>query len=140
MYFVYHDVYSVAKLVEIAKMALAFPHVDVFVISRAQGNAAQTGVPEVHMRAYRAGKTILVVPDLKDAVDLLRPRKVIIVARKAEKPFDPSEVTGDTMVVVCGTEPDVSRFDADGYELRYIEPREAGEVAAAAAVLFLTHK
>ncbi len=140
MYLVYHDVHSVAKLVEIAKMAFAFPHVNVFVISRAQGNAAQTGVPEVHMRAYRAGKKLLVVPDLKDAVELLKPDKVIIIARKAEKPFEPREITEHTMVVVCGTEPDVTKFDANDYELRYIEPREAGEMAATATVLFLTHK
>ncbi len=138
MFFVYHDVHSVAKLVEIAKMAMAFPQVDVFVISRAQGNAAQTGVPEVHMRAYRAGKRILVVPDIRDAVDLLKPDKVIIIAKKAEQPFDPSEVGERTMVVVCGTEPDVSKFDADGYDLRYVEPRDAGEVAAAAFVLHAT--
>ncbi len=133
MIVVYHDVHSVAKLTEMYKVAAAYG-VDVFVISRVQGAAAQTGVPEISVRAFREGVKVLVVPDLRDAVDLLKPTKVIILSKRAEKPLDPNEVDENTMIVVTGTEPDVSKFDEIG-EIRYVEPRELGDVGRLVAAL-----
>ena len=122
----YHDVYSVAKLMEVYKVVSAYG-IQTFVVSRVQGAAAQTGIPEISVKAFQEGVKLLVVPDIKDAVELLRPSKVIILSKRAEKVFDPSEVTEDTMVVVTGTEPDVSKWDEVG-DLRAVEPRNLGDV------------
>ncbi len=135
MIVVYHDVHSVAKLTEIYKLASAY-NVDLFVVSRVQGGAAQSGVPEISARAFLEGRKILVVPDLKDAIELLKPSKVIILAKRAQVPFDPSEVDDKTMIVVTGTEPDVSKYDEVG-ELRYVEPRELGDIGKLAVALCL---
>ena len=135
MIVVYHDVHSVAKLQEVARIVFAHEGVDTFVISRPQGTAAQTGVPEVHLAAAKKGKKILVVPDLKDAVEVLRPRKVFVITRKAEKEFDPKEVRPEDMVVVAGTEPDATKFDIDGWEPRKVTPEGMGDVGYVATVL-----
>ncbi len=124
MIVVYHDVHSVAKLTEIYKVVKAFD-VDLFVISRAQGGAAQSGIPEINVRAFMDGIKLLVVPDLKDAIELLKPERVIILSSRAEKPLERLE-KGD-MLVVTGTEPDVSKYDSIG-ELRYVEPKELGDI------------
>lgn len=135
MIMVYHDVHSVAKLHEIARIAFTYDNVDLFVISRPQGAAAQTGVPDVHLAAAKKGKKILVVPDLKDAADILKPGKVFVITRKAEKEFDPKEVGKEDMVVVAGTEPDATKFDIDGLEPRKVEPAGMGDVGYAATML-----
>ena len=135
MIVVYHDVHSVAKLTEIYKVVSAYG-VDLFVVSRVQGGAAQSGIPEISVRAFQEGRRILVVPDLKDAVELLKPSKVIILSKRAEKPLDPSEIDENTMLVVTGTEPDVSKYDAIG-ELRYVEPRELGDIGRITVALCL---
>ena len=135
MIVVYHDVHSVAKLQEIARIVFAYENVDLFVISRPQGTAAQTGVPEIHLAAAKKGKKILVVPDLKDAVDLLSPEHVFIITRKAEKTLDPKEVGENDMIVVAGTEPDATKFDIDGLEARKIEPEGMGDVGYMATAL-----
>ncbi len=131
----YHDVHSVAKLQEIARIVFAYDNVDLFVISRPQGTAAQTGVPEIHLAAAKKGKKILVVPDLKDAVELLKPEHVFIITRKAEKTLDPKEVGKKDMIVVAGTEPDATKFDIDGLEARKIEPEGMGDVGYMATAL-----
>ena len=135
MIVVYHDVHSVAKLQEIARIVFAYDNVDLFVISRPQGTAAQTGVPEIHLAAAKKGKKILVVPDLKDAVELLSPEHVFIITRKAEKILDPGEVGEGDMIVVAGTEPDATKFDIDGLEARKIEPEGMGDVGYVATAL-----
>ncbi|NPA87054.1 MAG: hypothetical protein GXO00_03530 [Candidatus Diapherotrites archaeon] len=137
MIVVYHDVHSVAKLTEVYKIVAAYG-VKTFVVSRAQGGAAQSGIPEISVRAFRDGVQLVVVPDLKDAIELFNPSRVIILSKRAEKPFDPSEVDEKTMIVVSGTEPDVSRKDLLG-EPRYVEPRELGDVGRIAAVLCKLH-
>ena len=137
MIVVYHDVHSVAKLQEIARIVFAYDSVDLFVISRPQGTAAQTGVPEIHLAAAKKGKKILVVPDLKDAVELLSPEHVFIITRKAEKALDPKEVGQNDMIVVAGTEPDATKFDIDGLEARKIEPEGMGDVGYIATALFM---
>lgn len=131
----YHDVHSVAKLQEIARIVFAHDNVRVFVVSRPQGTAAQTGVPEVHLAAARKGKRVLIVPDLRDAVEVLKPRKVFIITRKAEREFDPKEVSEDDMIVVAGTEPDATKFDIDGLEPRKVLPEGMGDVGYVATVL-----
>ena len=122
----YHDVHSVAKLTEIYKTISAYG-IKTFVISRAQGGAAQSGIPEISVRAFQDGVKLLVVPDIRDAIEILKPSKVIILSKRAEKPFNPEEIDENTLIVVTGTEPDVSKWDEVG-ELRYVEPRNVGDI------------
>ncbi len=123
---VYHDVHSVAKLMEAYKIARAFG-VKTFVVTRPQGAAAQSGLPEVSVLAFQDNIKFVVLPDIKD-LSLLSPSNIIILAKRASKPFNPEEVTENTALVICGTEPDVSRKDMVG-EARYVEPRELPELA-----------
>lgn len=126
MIVVYHDIHSVAKLLEAYKIAKAFG-VKTFVVTKPQGAAAQSGLPEVSVLAYQDNIKFVVLPDIKD-LSLLSPTKIIILTKRAQKPFDPMEVDENTAIVICGTEPDVSRKDMVG-EARYVEPRDLPEIA-----------
>jgi SpoU rRNA methylase family enzyme len=123
---VYHDVHSVAKLVEAYRIAKAFG-IKTFVVSRPQGAAAQSGIPEISVLAFQDGIKFAVLPDIKD-LTLLSPSKIIILSKRAEKPFDPAELDENSALVICGTEPDVSKKDLVG-EPRYVEPRDLPETA-----------
>ncbi len=125
---VYHNVASVAKLVEFAKTAFAFDCVNLLVISRPQGSAAQTGVPEVHLMAYRAGKQLLVVRDLNQAIELLNPTKVIGVDT-SEKPFDPKELDKKTLLVFPGVPSGFTSQERELMDIRYVKPEKASEIA-----------
>jgi len=81
-----HDIYSSVKLNEVMDIILAYPEVDIFIVSKATSSAAQTGVPEVEKKAFLRGKRVLYIPDLKDAIELLNLDKLyLIVPEKLSK-------------------------------------------------------
>jgi len=81
-----HDVYSSVKLNEVMDIILAYPEVDIFIVSKATSSAAQTGVPEIEKKAFLKGKRVLYIPDLKDATELLNLDKLyLIVPEKLSK-------------------------------------------------------
>ncbi|MCQ4345808.1 MAG: RecB-family nuclease [Sulfolobales archaeon] len=57
------------------------------------------------------GKPFLVLPDLKDAVDLLSPDKVFLVTNSSQKKLLGEDLKGKAMVVVSGAENGFSKFD-----------------------------
>ncbi|MEM2304915.1 MAG: RecB-family nuclease, partial [Candidatus Methanomethylicia archaeon] len=84
-----HNVHSVYKIVEIAKLCDVF-NVDLLVISRAVGSAAQQGISEASKLIFKSNKILLVVNDLKEAIDLIKPFKVYLLSAKpyAQAPLD----------------------------------------------------
>lgn len=109
MILVLHNVTSTQRLVDTAR--LAFQNDVMFVVTKAGGTAAQAGVPEASKLAYKLGKPFLVLPDLKDAVDLLSPDKVFLVTNSSQKKLLEEDLKGKAMVVVSGAENGFSKFD-----------------------------
>jgi len=109
---VLHNVSSVQRVTDFARLAYSLGY-DTVVVSKAYGGAAQAGVPEAMRIALREGKSLLVLPDLADAVELLSPTSVILVTHDyAEERVDPSSLPsllgGPSLIVFSGSDPDFS--------------------------------
>jgi len=75
---VLHNTSSSQRLAEVARTVygLGFNY---FVVTKAVGAAAQAGVPEAQKVAYKLGRSFMVLADLAEAIELLEPRKVLLV-------------------------------------------------------------
>ncbi len=137
---VIHNVSSVQRIVDTARLVYSMG-LNTLVVSKAYGGAAQSGVPEAMKLALKMGRTLVVLPDLSDAIDLLQPETVVLITRDfAKERVKPSqvEVRGKTMIVVSGSEPEFSP-----QELRLGRPlyiagleRKVGAVAELALMLY----
>ncbi|UCH04527.1 MAG: hypothetical protein JSW05_13375 [Candidatus Thorarchaeota archaeon] len=78
VYVVLHDVHAVSKVVETAQVVygLGFPN---FVVTRAEGSAAQTGVPEANRLAMKMKGSFMVLPDLRDVLDVLNVERPLLI-------------------------------------------------------------
>ncbi len=89
-----HNVASVQKLIDFSKAVYAFsPPVKGLVMSKVGGTAAQAGIPEVMKMAYKQGKSVMVLPDLKDVMEVINPDKVILIS-----PFAEEEMRNDDLL------------------------------------------
>jgi SpoU rRNA methylase family enzyme len=79
IYVVLHSVHAISKVLETAQVVygLGFSN---FIVSKAEGSAAQTGVPEANRFALRMGKTFMVLPDLSDVIELLGVKTPLLIA------------------------------------------------------------
>ena len=108
---VVHNVSSIQRVVDSARLAysLGFKMV---VVTKAYGGAAQSGVAEASKIALKQGRSLLVLPDLPDAIELLNPDTVILLsadyAKERVSPENLPVAGGRIMVVASGGEPDFS--------------------------------
>ncbi|WP_054841760.1 RecB-family nuclease [Vulcanisaeta distributa] len=118
---VIHNPASVQKLLDAVKVSLGFG-LKTIVVTKAVGTAAQQGVPEAFRLVLRSGATLIVLPDIKDAVELLHPDSVyflstrggdsmgdeirggraLIVIQASDQPFTQSELSLGRQVKVIG--------------------------------------
>ncbi len=112
---VIHNVSSYQRLNDMARLVYALG-LDVLVATKVYGGAAQSGVPEVTRMALKHGKSFVALPDLPDAVEVLKPDRVVIVSREhAAQTIDPGDLAvseGTVMIVFNGGEPDFTRAEA----------------------------
>jgi len=74
-----HNIYSNVRLNEFIDVTLAFPEVDVIVVSKASSVAAQSGVPEAEKKAFLRNRRFLYLPDLNDSVEILNLSKLYLL-------------------------------------------------------------
>ena len=120
IYVVLHSVHAISKVLETAQVVygLGFSN---FIVSKAEGSAAQTGVPEANRFALRMRKTFMVMPDLPDVVELLDVENPILVASpkltKDKVDFDQLKHRVETekrsVIVVSGSNSSFSRKEMD---------------------------
>ena len=138
---VLHNVSSVQRVVDMARLVYSLGY-DKLVVTKAYGGAAQNGIPEAMRVALKAGKNLIVLADLQDAVELLRPDKVYAVT-----PRDPEILLGNqpvslegerALIVFSGGEPDFSASELQGATRIYIEGVQAklGPLPEAAIILY----
>lgn len=94
---VIHNPTSVGKLVDMVKTALGFGLKNI-VITRATGAAAQQGVPEAFKLSLRSGATLIILPDIKDAIELLKPVNTYFISTRGGETL--SNVQGRTLLIV----------------------------------------
>lgn len=91
---VLNSVSSPQRLVDVARLVYSVNGLKTsLVLSRVSGMAAQTGIPEVSKYAFRKGRSLVVLPTLPDAIELLRPDRTLVLAR-TEASKDLEEIAG----------------------------------------------
>jgi len=81
VFVVLNNVSSPQRLIDTAKVTYSanMDFVKGFIAVKVTGMAAQTGVPEVSRVAYKLSKTFMVLPTIKDAVEILKPTKIVML-------------------------------------------------------------
>ena len=131
---------SVQKLVDMARLVYSMGF-KVLVATRVYGAAAQSGIPEATRIALRHGGSLLVLQDLDDAIELLKPRNVYIVTSEyAERRVEPEgfDPGGESLLAFNGGEPDFTLEEAKKGEPIYLEGLEQriGPIAEASIILY----
>jgi len=111
-----HNVYSQQRVVEVAKVVYGLGF-KVFVVTKAVGSAAQAGVPEAQKLALKLDKAFIYLPDLPDAIEILKPDRVLLVLPRKYAPTPISEAvkeaSGKIVVVFGGAEPGLTRKELE---------------------------
>jgi SpoU rRNA methylase family enzyme len=120
VYVVLHDVHSVSKVIETAQVVygLGFQK---FVVSKAEGSAAQTGVPDANRLAIKMKRTFMVLPSLKDVIELLEIESPLLVVSPVltRERLDLKELAETTksgekaVIVLSGNNSSFSRKEMD---------------------------
>ncbi len=73
------NVHSPSKIIETAQVVygLGFSN---FIVSRAEGSAAQSGVPDANRLALKMKRNFMVLPDLPDVLEVLQVDRPMLIA------------------------------------------------------------
>ena len=143
VYVILHNVHSASKTVETAQVVygLGFSN---FVVSKAEGSAAQAGVPDANRLAMRMKQNFIVLPDLKDVLEVLNIEHPYIITSpvltKERLDFDKlAELTksGERIaIMLSGSNSSFSRKEMDLGECRSLDAQvDIGPAGTAAIIL-----
>ncbi|ADG13836.1 RecB-family nuclease [Methanocaldococcus infernus] len=137
MFVCLHNTYSAKQVEEFGRIAYGFD-VNTVVITKATASAAQTGVPTLQKMAYKLKKNILFFEDLDDAIEVLRPEKVIMIGNKniCEKKLDFKEVGENDLIVFSGVSTGFTQIELEKGLGRYIVENEIGALGNLAIFLY----
>ena len=146
---VLHNVYSVQRVVELAKVVYGLGF-NTLIVSRAHGAAAQSGVPEAQKIALRKSKNFFYVSDLADVIEIFNPALLLLFVPKdyAEEKFDVVRVVsllrkGEVIALVFGgAEPGLSKKELEMGKPTYIEgvEEDIGSTGLAAIALYMLRR
>ena len=116
--YVLNNVTSPQRLIDAVKTAYSIesgPRIKAFIVTKVTGMAAQTGLPEASRYTYKLGKPLIILPTLKDAIELLNPARIILITKRSDnsKSLEDVEVSGsDTlMIVVSGSDSEFAKSE-----------------------------
>jgi SpoU rRNA methylase family enzyme len=143
IYVVLHNVHSASKTVETAQVVygLGFSN---FVVSKAEGSAAQAGVPDANRLAMKMKYNFMVLPDLKDVLEVLKieyplmmTSPVLTKDRVDFKALSEQVKSGERVaIILSGSNSSFSRKEMDLGNCRSLEARvDIGPSGTAAVVL-----
>lgn len=144
VYVVLHNVHSASKTIETAQVVygLGFPN---FVVSKAEGSSAQSGVPDANRLAIRMKQSFMVLPDLKDVVESLNIDYTLMVTspRLVKEHVDLGQLSeqiksGDRIaIVLSGSNSSFSRKEMDLGDCKSLEAEvDIGPAGSAAIILY----
>jgi len=134
-----HNVSSVHKLVEFARIAYGFG-LRTLIATRVHGAAAQQGIAEVMKYAVRQGNSFIVLPDIKDAVEVIGPDKVVYLTKfdKDTKPIWEVDLGGKSLLVVNGIDmPFLKHEILPGSTLAHVIDRDIGSLGFLSIALYI---
>jgi SpoU rRNA methylase family enzyme len=141
LYVCIHNVASVQKLIDFSKVVYSFsPPIKALIMSKVGGTAAQAGIPEVMKLSYKLGKSALVLPDLKDVIELVNPDKIFLISSFASNGIDMNDLkeAKRLLIVFNGIENDFPKTEqalGDYVSLPYIKG-DIGPTGMAVAFIY----
>ncbi|MGC9112260.1 RecB-family nuclease [Acidilobus sp.] len=141
---VIHNTSSVQRLVDMARIVLSM-NIDLLVATKVYGAAAQSGIAEAFRLLLKAGKGLVVLPELKDAVETYDGMQVFLVdkehAAELVDPLSGDFVTGSSsplMLVFNGSDTPFSPQELSLGKPIYIKglSYRAGSTAEASLLLY----
>ncbi|MHA1771444.1 MAG: RecB-family nuclease [Candidatus Thorarchaeota archaeon] len=143
VFVVLHNVHAVSKVIDTAQVVygLGFSH---FIVSKSEGTAAQTGVPDANKLAFKLKGNFMVFPDLPDVIELLEiTRPLLLVSPKLTKAriqlneLSTRVSSGEpVMIVLSGSPSSFSRKEMDLGECVSLDSRiDIGPAATASIIL-----
>ncbi len=144
IYVVLHNVHSASKTVETAQVVygLGFSN---FVVSKAEGSAAQAGVPDANRLAMRMKQNFMVLPDIKDVLEVLNIENPLLVTSPVltKERLDLGQLAERTKsgeriaIMLSGSNSSFSRKEMDLGECRSLDARvDIGPSGSAAIILY----
>ena len=112
VFVVAHAPTSVQRLEDFARFVFNFGDpIKALVITKPSGVAAQVGVPDVSKMAYKLDKNVMILPDIDDAIELLKPDVVYTVTYEYGSEGD-VDLSSRAMIVVGLTDPGLTKQEA----------------------------
>ena len=144
VYVVLHNVHSASKTIETAQVVygLGFPN---FVVSKAEGSSAQSGVPDANRLAIRMQQNFMVLPDLRDVLEVLNIEYSLFVTspKLVKEHVDLDQLAEQTKsgkriaIVVSGSNSSFSRKEMDLGDYKSLEAEvDIGPSGSAAIILY----
>jgi len=144
VYVVLHNVHSASKTIETAQVVygLGFPN---FVVSKAEGSSAQSGVPDANRLAIRMQQNFMVLPDLRDVLEVLNIEYSLFVTspKLVKEHVDLDQLAEQTKsgkriaIVVSGSNSSFSRKEMDLGDCKSLEAEvDIGPSGSAAIILY----
>lgn len=144
IYVVLHNVHSASKTVETAQVVygLGFSN---FVVSKAEGSAAQAGVPDANRLAMKMKQNFMVLPDIKDVLEVLDIERPLLITSpvltKERLDFDQlaeQVKSGERIaIILSGSNSSFSRKEMDLGESLSLDARvDIGPSGTAAIILY----
>jgi SpoU rRNA methylase family enzyme len=144
VYVVLHNVHSASKTIETAQViyGLGFPN---FVVSKAEGSSAQSGVPDANRLAIRMKQNFMVLPDLKDVLEVLNIEYSLFITspKLVKEHVDLNQLSEQTKsgkriaIVVSGSNSSFSRNEMDLGDCKSLEAEvDIGPSGSVAIILY----
>lgn len=120
VFVILHNVHAVSKVVETAQVVYGLGFAN-YIVTKAEGSAAQTGVPDANRLAIKMSGSFMVLPDLADALELLGVYKPFLLASpvltdkrvETDTLIDHLKSVGRVVIVVSGSNSSFSRKEMD---------------------------
>ena len=144
VYVVLHNVHSASKTIETAQVVygLGFPN---YVVSKAEGSAAQSGVPDANRLALKMKRNFMVLPDLRDVLEVLNISSPLLVTspRLVKERIDLTQLQEQTQsgeriaIILSGSNSSFSRKEMDLGDCKSLEADvDIGPAGSAAIILY----
>ncbi len=144
LFIVLHNVHSVSKVVDTAQVVYGLDFQN-YIVSRAEGSAAQNGVPDANKLAMKMKKNFIVMPDITDVLEFLEVDRPLLVTSPVltKEKLDLTDlkrkvVAGEkTVIVLSGSTSSFSRKEMDMGECVSLDARV--DIGPAGTVAIILH-
>ncbi len=144
VFVVLHNVTGVNRIIDTSQVVYGLGYHN-FVVSRAEGSAAQSGVPEANRLALKMKRNFIILPDLGDVVELLGVKRPLLMPSPllTKERISISELARSlrsderVVLVLSGSNSSFSRREMDMGECRSLDTEvDIGPSGTAAVVLY----